>query len=280
MRSVTLLLLLCAGCAPKAAITVGSKNFTEQLILGEILAQHIETKLGIKADRKLNLGGTLLAHQALVSGAIDLYPEYTGTALTAVLKLPASSDPSEVLNRVRSEYQRQWKLEWMPPFGFNNTFAMVVRAADTTATSLSEAAHHPSGWRLGAGYEFLQRADGLPGLQRVYHLPLLGAPVSMDLGLLYRALEQKQVDMAAANSTDGMLSVLPVRVLADDRRFFPPYQAAAVVRSEALARVPGLQKALEELGGRIDDQAMRRLNYEIDGKHRPIADVARDFLKK
>jgi len=276
-----LLLLSASGCSRSRPLTVGSKNFTEQIILGEIIAQQLERSLGEKVDRKLDLGGTLLAQQALRNGAIDLYPEYTGTALTAVLKLPPSSDAAAALDRVRSEYHKRWRLEWLDPLGFDNTFAMVVRGPEARAQgieTLSQAARRKQGWTLGVGYEFLQRPDGLRGLLETYHLPLAGPPKSMDLGLLYSALEQKQVDMAAANATDGMLSVLDVEVLRDDRHYFPPYQAAVIARADALAAHPAMRAALDKLSGRISAAAMRNLNYQVDGKHRPVAAVARQWL--
>ena len=276
-----LALLSAVGCSRTRLLTVGSKNFTEQIVLGEIISQQLERRLGTEVDRKLDLGGTLLAHQALREGAIDLYPEYTGTALTAVLKLAPSSDAAGVLQRVRAEYRRRWGLEWMDPLGFDNTFAMVVRGRDARALgieTITDAARRKQGWRLGVGYEFLQRPDGLAGLLATYHLPLAGAPKSMDLGLLYSALEQEQVDMAAANATDGMLSVLDVKVLRDDRRYFPPYQAAVIVREDSLAAHPGLRAALDQLAGRLSAAAMRDLNHQVDGKHRPVSEVAREWL--
>ena len=275
------LLASIMGCSGKHPLTVGSKNFTEQIILGEIVAQQLERRLGEKVDRKLDLGGTLLAQQALSTGQIDLYPEYTGTALTAVLKLPPSSDAAAVLARVRDEYRRRWRLEWLDPLGFDNTFAMVVRGPDARSQkieTLTDAAGRKQGWTLGVGYEFLQRPDGLAGLLKTYRLPLAGFPKSMDLGLLYSALEQKQVDMAAANATDGMLSVLDVKVLRDDRHYFPPYQAAVIVRAESLATHTGLRAALDQLSGKISADAMRELNHQVDGKHRPVAEVARGWL--
>jgi glycine betaine/choline ABC-type transport system substrate-binding protein len=274
-------LLSITGCAGPRRLTVGSKNFTEQIILGEIVAQQLERRLQIKVDRKLDLGGTLLAQQALQNGAIDLYPEYTGTALTAVLKMRPVSDPAAVLERVRAEYRKRWNLEWLDPLGFNNTFAMVVRGSQARSEgleTLSDAARRKQGWRLGVGYEFLQRPDGLPGLLQTYRLPLDGSPKSMDLGLLYSALEQKQVDMAAASATDGMLSVLDVKVLRDDKSYFPPYQAALIVRAQSLSAYPGLRAALDQLSGKLSDADMRKLNYQLDGKHRPVAEVARELL--
>ena len=276
-----LTLLIWSGCSRKpAALVVGSKNFTEQVLLGEILAQHIERRLGLAVERKLNLGGTLLAHQALTSGAIDLYAEYTGTALTAVLKRQPLKDPGAVLAQVRDAYQRQWHLEWLRPLGFNNTFAMIVRgetARGGKLTSLSQAAAQRS-WNLGVGYEFTQRPDGLAGLLKTYNLRPAGAPVTMDLGLLYAALKSRKVDLIAASSTDGLVSVLDVAVLDDDRHYFPPYECAVVAREDALARHAGLRDALEQLSGRLSDQAMRKLNFGVDGEHRPPAQVASQFL--
>ena len=275
--SALLLMAGTAGCSRPNAIVVGSKNFTEQVLLGEILAQQIERRLNVPVIRKLDLGGTLLAHEALKGGSIDLYPEYTGTALTAVLKRAAGTDPNAVFGTVRDAYRRQWNLDWMPPLGFNNTFAMVVRR-DQDSDTLSAAAMQRA-WHLGMGYEFRERPDGLAGLLNTYHLRLSGEPVTMDLGLLYSALQSGKVDMIAANSTDGLLSVLNVSVLTDDRHYFPPYQCAAVVREDVLARYPGLSAALEQLSGRLTDSVMRTLNYQVDGKHRRAADVSAEFLK-
>jgi osmoprotectant transport system substrate-binding protein len=283
-KTLALLIAACllAGCSSTRRLTVGSKNFTEQLVLGEILAQQIERRLQIKVERKLNLGGTLLAQQALQSGQIDLFPEYTGTAVTNVLKLAPSADAAAVLAQVRGEYRRRWNIEWLDPFGFSNSFAMVIRGDEARRgklETLTEAARYKRDWLMGAGYEFLQRPDGFPGLVKTYGLSVKGTPASMDLGLLYQALGQRQVDMVAASATDGMLSVLDVRALRDDRGYFPPYEAAPVVRGEALAAFPGLRAALQELAGAISTATMQRLNYQVDGKHRPVAEVAAEFLK-
>jgi glycine betaine/choline ABC-type transport system substrate-binding protein len=253
------------------------------VILGEIAARHIENRLHVKVDRKLNLGGTLLAHEALVAGALDLYPEYTGTALTAILKKPPAADPARVLAAVRAEYTARWKLEWLAPLGFDDTFAMVVRgdvARREKLVTLSDAAARSSGWTLGVGYEFVQRPDGLAGLTRTYALRLRESPKTMDLGLLYRALEQGEVDMVAANATDGLLAARDFVVLKDDRGYFPPYEAAFVARSEALAAHQGLREALAELSGRLPDRTMRRLNNQVDGEHRRVTDVAEEFLRQ
>jgi glycine betaine/choline ABC-type transport system substrate-binding protein len=273
---IAILTLALTGCGGShRSIVVGSKNFTEQLILGEIAAQQLERRLGQPVERSLNLGGTLLAHSALVKGEIDLYPEYTGTALTSVLKQAAASSPDDVLRRVREAY-RQWNLAWLDPLGFNNTFAMVIRGPDARANhirTLTQArARH---WTLGAGYEFATRPDGLPGFERTYNLPLNGQPVTMDLGLLYQALETSKIDMAAGSSTDGLISARDFVVLEDDQHYFPPYQAAFVLREGLSAEA---RKAIAELSGRFTDESMRRLNYEVVGKHRPVPDVAREFL--
>ena len=270
------------GCTKERPITVGSKNFTEQVILGEIVAQHLEHRLGQRVDRKLNLGGTMLAHQALVGGEIDLYPEYTGTALTAILKLPPAHDPAAAMALVRSEYQARFGVEWMDSLGFNNTFAMVIRGEDarnSKIATLSDAAKYSPGWNLGVGYEFQQRSDGLAGLLKTYHLPILGSPKTMDLGLLYKALEQQQVNMVAGNATDGQLSVLDVLVLRDDRGYFPPYDCALAVRSKSLEANPRLRQALTELAGLFTDLTMRKLNYQVDAAHRPVREVAEQFLR-
>ncbi len=284
-RRQVVCIALCLGAAAcstgKRRIVVGSKNFTEQILLGEIVSAQIERKLGQQVDRKLNLGGTLLAHEALVSGAIDVYPEYTGTALTAVLKQDPVKDAARVFEIVSREYAQKWHLRWMPALGFNDTFAMVVRGDMARASgmaTISDAARRSQPWKLGVGYEFLQRADGLRGLTAAYGMRVDGQPVSMDLGLLYRALDSKQVEMVAANSTDGQLGVLDVTVLRDDRHFFPPYECAFVVREGALAAYPGLEAALGELSGKIDDARMRRMNHDVEGKRRRAAEVAREFV--
>ncbi|HEY3839206.1 MAG TPA: glycine betaine ABC transporter substrate-binding protein [Bryobacteraceae bacterium] len=269
------------GCQSGPRIVVGSKNFAEQLLLGEIAAQQIERRLHVTVERKLQIGGTLLAHEALVKGDIDLYPEYTGTALTAVLKQITNDDPAMTLAEVRSGY-RQWKLRWMDPLGFDNTFAMVIRRSDAERhhiQTLSEAGAYPPGWKLGAGYEFVQRQDGLPGLKRTYGLRL-NEVRTMDLGLLYSALEQQQVDLAAANSTDGQLSSNQFTALADDKHYFPPYQAAFVVREESLTKYPGLEGALKELSGKLTTESMRQLNYEVQVQHRPGPKIVAEWLEK
>ena len=272
--------LLLAACGARRTIVVGSKNFTEQVILGEILAQQIERTMHVPVERYLNLGGTLLVHEALVRGSIDLYPEYTGTALMAVLKRPPEKDAAAVLAEVRAAYRARWKLAWLSPLGFNDTFAMMVRGETARAenlATLSEAARAHA-WRLGVGAEFEQRADGLPGLRSAYGMRVDGNPVTMDLGLLYAALDSRKVDMIAANSTDGQAAVRDVTILDDDRHYFPPYDCAVVAREDLLARYPALRAAIEQISGKLPAATMRRLNQQVDGAHRPPAQVAREFL--
>jgi len=276
-------ILLSAGCSSSHRITIGSKNFTEQVILGEIIAQHLENRLHQTVERKLNLGGTLLAHQALLADGIDLYPEYTGTAFTNVLKRSGVNDPAVVLDQVRAAYATGFHLDWLDPLGFESSFAMTVRGEDARARhlqTLSDAAADSKGFTLGAGYEFLTRPDGYPALIKTYRLPMGASPKSMDLGLLYRALESNQVNMAAGSETDGMLAALDVTVLRDDRRAFPPYEAAFVVREASFEAHPGLREALAELSGKFNVKLMQNLNYQVDEKHTAVAEVARGFLKQ
>jgi osmoprotectant transport system substrate-binding protein len=266
----------CSGTGPPV-VRVGSKNFTEQILLGEVIAQHLEERLGVRVERNLNLGGTLLAHQALVSGQIDLYPEYTGTALAAILDEPAATDPVAVRERVRSGYEHRFKVQWLDPLGIDNGFAMVVRKS--SASTLSDAARRAQPWLLGVGYEFEQRRDGLEALRKTYGLQVSGVK-TMDLGLLFKALEDGQVDMIAANATDGLLSKPGFQVLEDNKHAFPPYEIGIAVRQDALTRIPKLGEALAELSGKFSNDAMRRRNYLVDVEHVPIRQAASGFLRQ
>jgi len=277
----------CSHSGSQPALRVGSKNFTEQVVLGEIIAQHLERRLHRTVDRSLNLGGTLLAHQALVNRQIDLYPEYTGTALSAVLKEPlkdpVDNDPAGVLARVRSEYDRKFHVEWLDPLGIDDTFAMVISGALARAQhleTLTDAAMAKDPWSLGVGYEFEGRADGLPALEKTYGFRWKDSPKTMDLGLLYKAMELGQVTMIAANSTDGLLANADLKVLRDDRHAFPPYQVCIVARQDTMKEIPGLRGALLELSGRLTNKQMQDLNYQVDVKHRPVTDVAGEFLRQ
>jgi osmoprotectant transport system substrate-binding protein len=281
IRSIAMLAAVLASlsCSRSRGIVVGSKNFTEQVILGEIAAQQLERKLHVTVERKLNLGGTLLAHEALTHGQIDFYPEYTGTASSAVLKEKTPADPLAAYMQVKDAYRDRFHLVWLPPLGFNDTFAMVVRKQDGERLSTpSLSAARERAWHLGVGYEFLTRPDGLRRLDDVYSLQWAGTPKTMDLGLLYQALRQKQVDMAAGNSTDGVLSDRQFMVLADDKKVFPPYNASFVAREAVLRNNPGVRDALTMLSNRISDDVMRNLNRRVDVEHQPVVKVARDFL--
>jgi osmoprotectant transport system substrate-binding protein len=283
IASLTVLLALAACSTGKRSIRVGSKNFTEQVVLGEIIAQHLEHRLKQKVERRLNLGGTLLAHGALLNGEIDLYPEYTGTALTAILKDPPDNDPARVLAHVRSAYADRFHVDWLDPLGIDNSFAMIVRgdeAREKHLDNLTDASMAGSGWALGVGYEFEQRPDGLAALDRTYHLHWAGSPQTMDLGLLYKALDGRQVNMIAANATDGLLSKLDVKVLADDQHAFPPYQVSIAVSQDRLRETPGMRESLQELSGKFTNQTMQELNYQVDGEHRSVSQVAAEFLKE
>jgi osmoprotectant transport system substrate-binding protein len=274
--------LVSCGAHREPTIVVGSKNFTEQVVLGEILAQQLEAVTGAHVERRFYLGGTYIAHQALLAGRIDVYVEYTGTALTAVLKDPAVSDRRAAYERVRSGYKTQFDLEVGPPLGFENTFAIIVRGADARRLklrTLSDAATHAREWRAAFGYEFMERPDGYRGLAAAYGLEFATAPRIMDLGLLYRSLTEQQVDLVAGNSTDGPISVLDLFVLEDDRGYFPPYEAVPVARAEALDRLPTFRSAIDALRGQIDASEMRAMNQAVDGERRDVADVARDFLR-
>lgn len=274
--------LAACSLTPANTIVIGSKNFPEQALLGEILAQHLQARMHLRVERRFYLAGTYICQQALLAKRIDMYVEYTGTALTAILKDPIESDPADVFRKVQSEYKQRFNLDVLPSLGFNNTFAMVIRGDDArrlNIKTLSEAASYASQWRAGFGYEFMERPDGYPGLARTYGLHFKGEPRIMDLGLLYRALLDKQVDVIAGNSTDGLLSARDLVVLDDDKHYFPPYQAVPIVRDDTLQRYPDVRDAIQELAGKITDDDMRKMNYEVAARHRDISDVAHEFLQ-
>jgi osmoprotectant transport system substrate-binding protein len=285
LAAASVLCLQLTSCAPPRPDhpVIGAKNFTEQVVLGELLAQEIEAKSSLKVERRFYLAGSYICQQALVSGRIDAYIEYTGTALTAILKQPLDRDPDAVLATVRSLYASRYNIAAGPPLGFENTFAMVIRGDDARRlhlSTLSQAAPYTPQWRLGVGYEFEQRPDGLPGLETAYGLKFAAAPRTMDLGLLYRALNAHQVDMIAANSTDGPIQAFGLTALEDDKHYFPPYQAVPLVRKEALARWPQIQTALDALAGKVTADDMRSMNEAIDGQHSDPAEVVREFRNR
>jgi osmoprotectant transport system substrate-binding protein len=277
-----LVVLVSCGCHSRSRrkLVIGSKFFTEQVVLAELLAQHIEAKTGIPVERKTNLGGTLLVHKALLAGDLDLYVEYTGTALTAVLGETPQGDSAAVYQRVKQEYARRFGLAVTEPLGFENTFAMVIRGEDAKREHLekmSDIVPLAPHWRVGVGYEFLERPDGFRGWSKRYGLHFAETPRVMDLGLLYRALVDKQVDIVAGNSTDGLIEALNLVALEDDRHYFPPYDAVPIVREDTLRRFPQLRTALADLAGKITAQDMRRMNYEVDGEHRDVEETVREF---
>jgi osmoprotectant transport system substrate-binding protein len=259
-------------------VRVGSKNFTEQVILGEIVSRYLEAH-GYAVEPRLNLGGTSLCHGGLLSGELDVYVEYTGTALTDILKEKSKSDPGEVLSEVRDGYRRLG-LVTLSPLGFNDTFALVVRRDFLMGkTRISDLRPLAPTLRFGLFGEFLERPDGLPGLLKAYDMQLGVPPREMDLGLLYQSLVHGGVDVVVGNSTDGLITRLDLLTLQDDRHFFPSYDALPVTSERSLRAHPGLQGTLEGLGGKIEEAAMRRMNDEVDGKHRSPKDVAAEFLE-
>ena len=277
-------LLLLASCGPsrESRIVVGSKNFTEQLILGEVIAQQVEARTHLPVERRFYLAGSYICHQAILGGRIDIYPEYTGTALTAILKQKPEGSREQTYRRLKAEYAKQFGLVVSPPFGFNDTFAIEIRGEDARRLGLktiSQAAAYTPQWRAGFGYEFMERPDGYKGLAATYGLRFAASPRIMDLGLLTRALKDKQVDLAAGNTTDGLIPALDLFVLEDDRHYFPPYEAVPIIRQTTLARHPEVEQALNELAGKISDDDMRRLNYAVDGQHHDVKEVVREFLR-
>jgi len=278
------LALLLPSCSRSHSdrVVVGSKNFTESFLLGEMFAQMIEARTQLKVDRRFYLAGTYICQQAILAGRIDIYPEYTGTALTAILKQKAVGDKQDVYQRVKSEYERRFGLTLGPALGFNDTFAMEIRGDDArrfNIKTLSEAAAFAPKWRAGFGYEFMERPDGYRGLVATYGLHFAEPPRIMDLGLLARTLKDRQIDLAGGNATDGQIPALGFFVLEDDRHYFPPYEAVPVIRQQTLQQHPEVAQVLAELSGKISDAEMQSLNYAVDGQHRDATEVISEFLK-
>jgi len=278
-------ILALSACEPSHSnrIVVGSKNFTESFVLGELIAQQIETHTHLKVERRFYLAGTYICQQAILAGRIDVYPEYTGTALTAILKQQATNDNADVYQRVKSEYEHRFGLTLGPAFGFNDTFAMEIRGEDArrlNIRTLSQAAKFTPQWHAGFGYEFMERPDGYRGLAAIYGLRFAEQPRIMDLGLLARALKDHQIDFAAGNATDGLIPAMDFFVLADDKHYFPPYEAVPVIREQTIQQHPEVAQTLAELADKISDAEMQQLNYAVDGQHRDTQDVVREFLKQ
>jgi len=284
-RPFVLFAVLCCllSCRPPHhEIVIGSKNFTEQVVLGELLAQQIERRTGQHVDRRFYLAGSYIAHQAILAGRIDGYVEYTGTALTAILKSKPSSNASQVFEQVKEDYASRFHLLVLPSLGFNNTFALVVRSDDANRfhlKTIADLAAHPE-LRLGVGYEFLERPDGYRGLSTAYGLRFASEPRVMDLGLLYRALKQREIDVAVGSNTDSQIEAMHLIVLEDNRHYFPPYEAVPIIRPEIIEHDSRIGSALGELEGAIKVEDIRKMNYAVDVEHADVSRVAKDFLNQ
>lgn len=273
-----------SGCVSRQnRLSVGSKNFTEQLILGEILKQSLERACQMPVDGRFYLAGTYICQQAILADRIDTYVEYTGTALAAILKQSASGDSQWVYDEVKREYRQRFNLDVMPPLGFNNSFAMVMRGDEARRlglVNLSQLSPIAPKLRLGCGYEFIERQDGYKGLVQTYNLNFAEAPRVMDLGLLYRALQNDLIDIVAGNNTDGLIKALGLVVLEDDRRYFPPYDAVPIVNPGLFQKCVHARDVIGQLAGRISAEDMRAMNYAVDGEKKDAAEVAREFLAR
>src|SRR2546423_1594477 len=264
--------------AARADVVVGSKDFTESVILAELVSQMLEAR-GLKVERRYELGGNI-THDSLVAGRIDAYPEYTGTSLMAILKHPPSTDARAVYEQVKREYAERFDVEVSPPLGFEDTFAILVRGDDARRLNLkaiSDVTPYAPKWRAGFGQDFMSRKDGYEGFARAYDLQFAERPREMDLSLSYRALADRGVDIIAGNSTDGMIATLGLTQLEDDRHYFPPYEAVFLARRDALSRLPQMREVIQKLAGAISTDEMRRLNYQVDGEKRAAADVVREW---
>ena len=263
-------------------IRIGSKNFTEQLLLGELLAQMIEAHTDLNVDRRFNLGGTMICHEALATGEIDLYAEYTGTGLVTILKRPVEPDANKVFDIVRTSYRERFDVEWLEPFGFNNTYALTVRksvAQENGWHTTSDLANSANTLRAGFTAEFSERDDGYPGLRKVYDFGFADVR-DLEASLMYQAVAKGEVDVICAFTTDGRIAAYDLQPLTDDRNFFPPYFAAPVIRAKFLQDHPDVRNVLARLVGVLDDTLMQRLNHEVDETGRPPDDVASEFLKE
>jgi glycine betaine/choline ABC-type transport system substrate-binding protein len=281
--TLALLAVLLSCHSAHRGIVIGSKNFTEQVILAELLAQQLERRTGERVERRFYLCGTYIAHQALLAGRIDGYVEYTGTALTAVLKEQPSSNSADVYDRVKRGYAERFKLLVLPSLGFNNDFALALRSDDARRLQLrtiSDLAARGQKMRLGVGYEFLERPDGFSGLAAKYGLRFAEAPRVMDLGLLYRALKEKEIDVAVGSNTDAQIEGMKLVVLEDDKKYFPPYDAVPVIRPKMIESDPRVRSALDALVGAVTVEDIRRMNYEVEVEHVDPKDVVSKFLNR
>lgn len=283
----TVLLLLpsvvLTGCSSSNTVTVGSKDFSENIVLGEIFAQLIEAKTDLKVIRKLNMGGTFVNFEAIKNGQIDLYPEYTGTALTAQLKMDVITDADETYRIVSEEFDKQFNIKWLKPLGFNNTYTLAVtnEIFETyRIETFSDLAAISENLVFGAEHEFFDRQDGFDGLVKTYGMKFKGEPKKMNVSLKYQAMGSGDIDVTDAFATDGQIKQYNLKVLKDDKNFFPPYYAAPIIRKEVLEKYPELEQILNSLEGLIDDETMMEMNYKIDVDNQDIKKVAEDFLRE
>jgi len=279
--TLVLLTTACGGNGkPKATLTIGSKEFTEQLILGEMYALALE-HAGFNIERKLALGGSPALQEALVAGEIDLYPEYTGTGLMTVLKLPVNTDPQAVYESVAEGYKEKFDLVWLNPAPMNNTYVLVMTqrsAADYGIQTISDMVAHAKELTMAGTVEFANREDGLPGLKQVYGDFELKRYIPVEPDLKYRALVEGKADVITGFGTDGQISAFNLVTLEDDKHMYPPYQVAPVMRQQILEEYPEIGEVLNTLAPKLSDETMQYLNYEVSGKGREPADVAREFL--
>ena len=281
LASVLLAPALSACSSSAKKVTIGSMYFTENKLLAEMEAQLIEKNTDISVERKFNMDGSPICFQALKSGQVDIYPEYTGTALMTLLKLPVDSDPDSVYKTVSDEFEKQFQLSWLEPLGFNNTYAVAVTqeyAEKNNLKTVSDLVPLSKGLVFGGEHQFFDRNDGYDGLIKTYGLAFKETS-KMDVSLKYQALSQNKIQATDAFTTDGQLKALKLVCLEDDKHFFPPYYAAPVVRDDALKKYPELKDVLNKLGGQIDETTMQELNYKVDNEKQSVGSVATDFLK-
>ena len=277
------MMVILTGCGTEQKkVVIASKPHTEQYILAEMLTQLIETHTKIKVEKKLGIGGgTANIQPGMLKGEIDIYPEYTGTGWLYVLKNDPIQNPAELYSNVSKEYGEKFKIKWLGLYGFNNTYALAVNKAVAekyqlnTVTDLAKVSQDLV---FGAEYDFYEREDGIKGLEKAYALKFKNTK-EMDIGLKYDAIHSAQVDVINAFSTDGLLKKYELKVLEDDKEFFPRYQAATLVRNETLKKYPEIEAALGKLTGQINDQEMTGLNYQVEIEKREPATVAREFLQ-
>lgn len=289
MKVITLVMVLVllfsvvlTGCSSDT-ITIGSKDYSENIVLGEIFSQLIEANTELKVVRKLNLGGTFVNFEAIKNGQIDLYPEYTGTALTAQLKMDVITDADETYRIVSEKFDEQFNIKWLKPLGFNNTYTLAVTNEvyeKYGIETFSDLAAISENFVFGAEHEFFDRQDGFDGLVKAYGMKFMGEPKKMNVSLKYQAIGNGDIDVTDAFATDGQIIQYNLKILEDDKNFFPPYYASPIIRKEVLEKHPELEQILNSLAGLIDDETMTELNYKIDVENQDVKAVAKEFLQE